>query len=212
MPPKKKPEAKKPTAKKSATKKPAAKKTAARKKPAAKKPAAKVQKPAAAVAGDEPGFLGALKATPGDLTAHLAYADWLDEQNRPTCAVVLRAWVEFARVPVSATGMDQVNEAYRAYQGSLLQQDADWIEAMDKVRRWISKPVAEKIVRLCIQDVYGTEPAASWAVSVTPCFFDDRWHGGYTGEQTKDGKTATRSGAFYVTQIVGSPDGHVTTV
>src|SRR4051794_1792068 len=88
---------------KPATKKPAPKKPAAKKKPSAKP--AKVSAPVAA--GDEAAFLAAIKSTPDDLTAHLVYADWLDEQKRPTCAAALRAWVEFVRVPVTEAGMPQ---------------------------------------------------------------------------------------------------------
>jgi uncharacterized protein (TIGR02996 family) len=159
--------------------------------------------------GDEQGFLDALERAPADLAAHLAYATWLAERGHTSRAEALRAWVAFLRVPFSAAGLPEVTAAYRAYQGSLYQKDAEWIEALEKVRRWISQSLAEKIVRISIGDVFGAAAAEAWAVKVTPCLFDDRWSGGYEGEETKDGVVRQRKGTFFVNQIVGSGSGHV---
>ncbi len=40
--------------------------------------------------GDEKGFLAAIKKTPGDATARGAYADWLEEHDRPYEAALQR--------------------------------------------------------------------------------------------------------------------------
>jgi uncharacterized protein (TIGR02996 family) len=201
MPPrKKKPAAKKPAS----AKKPAAPKAA--KKTTAKKTAAKPKLSAA-----EQGFRAAIKKAPDDLTAHLAYADWLAEQNHGSRAAALRAWAEFVRIPVTAVGMKAVIAAYHAYRDSLKLKDAEWIEAVEKVRLWLPVPLAEKVVRVCLDDLYGPGEAVAWTVDVSPCFFDDRWSGGYRGEVTDKGKATRREGAFYIDQITGSVSGHVTT-
>lgn len=51
----------------------------------------KATKPAAPLAeGEEVGFLLALRKTPDDRTVHAAYADWLEEHERPYEAAVHR--------------------------------------------------------------------------------------------------------------------------
>src|SRR5262245_16721475 len=161
MPSKKKPTSKKTTAKKP----PASAKRVTKKSPAGKsanaKSKAKVKVPPlppSAIPADEQGFHTAIKNTPDDLTVHLVYADWLAEHGHESRATVLRAWTELVRTPVAA-GMSQLLGVYQRYQDTLLQKDAEWIEAMEKLRRWISRPIAEKIVRVFIDSVFGRAPA-----------------------------------------------------
>jgi uncharacterized protein (TIGR02996 family) len=207
MPPrKKKPEPTQPAPKAAAKKnpgKPAARKTSpADPTPVAGMPALIFQ-PTAGQA-----LLAAIKKYPDDLTTHLVYADWLAEHNQETRAAALRAWAELVRIPFRADTAPRVLAALRAYWESLLEEDARWLEAMERVRPWIPRPLAEKIVRVCLDDVYGPAAAEAWAVEVTRCFFDDRWHGAYKG-QTENGKTTARSGAFFVNQLTGRLSGHV---
>ncbi len=192
---------------KAKTMRPAAKKTAPKKagpKPATKKPPAK-PKPSAT----EQGFLTSIKKAPDDLTAHLAYADWLAEQNQGSRAAALRAWAEFTRIPVTEVGMKGVVAAYHNYRDSLKLKDAEWIDALEKVRPWIPVPLAEKIVRVSLDDAHGAAEAVSWTVDVSPCFLDDRWSGGYRGELEQNGKTTRQSGAFFINQVTGNCSGHV---
>src|SRR5262249_31705221 len=138
------------------------------------------------------------------------YADWLAEHRQETRAAALRAWVEFVRIPFRADTAPQVLAALQAYWASLLQEDARWLEAMEPLRPGIPRRGAATIVRVCVDDVYGTAEAEAWAVEVTRCFFDDRWHGEYKGETTQNGKTTPRKGAFFVNQLTGHLSGHVT--
>jgi uncharacterized protein (TIGR02996 family) len=208
------PTPKKKPAPKKATMKAAAKKTAPKK--AVKKTAPKKAKPAPPPTYQftpaERGFIAAIKKAPDDLTAHLVYADWLAEQNQGSRAAALRAWAEFVRIPVTAVGMKGVVAAYHNYRDALKLKDAEWVEAMEKVRPWIPVPLAEKIVRVCLDDMYGVPEPSAWAVNVSPCFFDDRWSGGYKGEAAHQGKLTRRSGAFYIDQVTGSVSGHVSSL
>src|SRR5689334_4588438 len=95
---------------------------------------------------DEQGFLNSIKKSPDDLTTHLAYADWLVEHEHKSRSDVLRAWIGLIQAPLSAADMPRALEAYKAYRNSLYQKDGEWITAMDEIRPWITKPVAEKIV------------------------------------------------------------------
>ena len=149
-------------------------------------------------------FLAAIKKATGDLTAHLAYADWLAEQNQGSRAAALRAWAEFIRIPVTEVGMKGVVAAYHNYRDSLKLKDAEWIDALEKIRPWIPTSLAEKIVRVCLDDARGAAEAATWTVDVSPCFLDDRWSGGYRGELEADGKKTRQSGAFFIDQITGN--------
>src|SRR5262245_51308982 len=97
MPPRKKKPAQPKPAPKPAAKKAGRKKPAARGKPASPKPAARAGA-LAFKATDEQGLLAAIRRSPDELTAHLAYADWLTEHDQPTRAAALRAWVAFTRI------------------------------------------------------------------------------------------------------------------
>ena len=196
-------------------KKPAPKKTMKSAAKQTKSKRAKTARPAAKtpakekLSAAERGFRAAIKKHPDDLTAHLAYADWLAEQNQGSRAAALRAWAEFVRIPVTAVGMKGVVTTYYTYRDSLKMKDGEWIEAMEKVRPWLPRALTEKIVRVCVDDLYGPAEAVAWAVDVSPCFFDDRWSGGYRGELTDNGKTTRREGAFYIDPVTGSVSGHV---
>jgi uncharacterized protein (TIGR02996 family) len=199
--------------KKAAPMKAAAKKTTPKK--AVKKTAPKKAKPVSPTyqfTTAERGFLAAIKKDAGDLTAHLVYADWLAEQNQGSRAAALRAWAEFIRIPVTAVGMKGVVSAYHNYRDALKLKDSEWVEAMEKVRPWIPVPLAEKIVRVCLDDMYGVAEPSVWTVNVTPCFLDDRWSGGYKGEAAHQGRLTRRSGAFYIDQVTGSVSGHVSSL
>src|SRR5688500_10673601 len=74
-------------------------------------------KPAPAASGalaptPEQAFRNAIHKSPDDLTAHLAYADWLTEHGQQTRAAALRAWVDFVRVRVAPGEMEEVREVY----------------------------------------------------------------------------------------------------
>lgn len=160
---------------------------------------------------EEQAFLVAIRKFPDDLTVHLAYADWLTEHNQEPRAAVLRAWVEFVRIPFRTDTAPDVLAAIHAYWASLQEKDARWLEAMERLRPWIPLRVAEKVVRVCLDDVYGPTRAERWTVDVTRCFFDDGWHGAYTGEAGENGKTTVRGGAFFISPLTGRPSGHITT-
>jgi uncharacterized protein (TIGR02996 family) len=217
MPSRKKPAAKTkpvahPPAASRATRKPTPRK--ATPKPAGKKQAAKLA-PAVSVGftpTPEQAFRNTIHKLPDDLTAHLAYADWLTEHGQPTRAAALRAWVDFVRVRVAPGEMEEVREVYLAYRHSLHEEDAAWIGSLDRLRKWIGKPLAEKMVRIQLTELHGMDAAVAWTVDVTRCVFDNRWHGSYRGDTQADGKTVRHSGAFFVDQIFGSVSGHVTSV
>lgn len=160
---------------------------------------------------DEQAFLSAIWNTPDNLTVHLAYADWLTEAGHEVRANVLRAWVEFVRIPFRADTAADVLDALQAYWATLIEWEIRWLEALERLRPWISRPVAEKVVRVCLADVYCPAEAAAWSVEVTRCFFDDRWHGAYRGEVVEKGGYRIRAGAFFVNPLTGRPSGHVTT-
>lgn len=160
---------------------------------------------------DEHTLLVAIRQFPNELTTHLVYADWLSEYRQESRAAVLRAWVEVVRLPYSAANGAAVLRALQGYWNSLLEEDARWLEAMERLRPWIPIPLAEKIVRVCIEDVYGPMEAETWEVEVTRCYFDERWHGAYKGLTLLKGRTRNRSGAFFINPISGRPSGHVTT-
>lgn len=159
----------------------------------------------------EQAILASIKKYPNELTTHLVYADWLTEHQQETRAAALRAWVEFVRAPFRADTAPEVLTALHTYWASLLEQDARWLEAMNRLRPWIPHGVAEKIVRVCLDDVYGPTEAETWAVEVTRCFFDERWHGAYKGQAEENGRKVTRNGAFFINPLSGRPSGHVTT-
>jgi uncharacterized protein (TIGR02996 family) len=166
---------------------------------------------------DEQGFLDAIKKAPDDLTAHEAYADWLAEHERDSHAAVVCAWVALVRVQVT-DGISGVAEAYRAYRKSLYERDREWIELLDSVRLWTSKAVAEKIVRVFIGEVFGSVPAETWSVNISPRtpdetwqegIIDGQWQGTYHGDFEKDGQVTRRIGEFNVHGIIGSGFGYV---
>ncbi len=163
-----------------------------------------------AFTSDEQPFIDAIKAGIDDLAAHLAYADWLDEHDRPDHAAVLRAWVALVRLPVTVEGMDEHFAAYNAYRKTLWDDLAPWVEAVERVRKWIPKPVAEAVFRLYLNEHYGDVPSVTWPVDVSRCFFDNRWSGEYKGTlQSADGQTVAYEGTFFLDQIFGHCSGHV---
>jgi uncharacterized protein (TIGR02996 family) len=52
---------------------------------------------------DEAGFLSAIRQTPADDTARLVFADWLDEQDDPTC----KTKAEFIRLELQIAGTSE---------------------------------------------------------------------------------------------------------
>src|SRR5262245_58609739 len=115
---------------------------------------------------DERPFLDGIRAAPDDLDSHLVYADWLDERGYGDRAAALRAWVTLVRLPVTIAGMDEHFAAYNAYREALGEEEAEWIEAVERVRPWIPKAVAEAIFRLALNEQHGDEPSVSWSMEV----------------------------------------------
>jgi len=159
---------------------------------------------------DEQALLVAIRQFPNELSTHLVYADWLSEFRQESRAAVLRAWVEFVRWPYSAKTGAAVLQALHGFWHTLQEPDQRWLEAMERLRPWIPLPVAEKIVRVCIADVYGSMEAETWKVEVTRCFFDERWYGAYSGLTVKNGRTLKCRGAFFINPLSGRPSGRVT--
>jgi uncharacterized protein (TIGR02996 family) len=59
---------------------------------------------------DEAGFLSAIRESPPDDTARLVFADWLDEQDDPTCktkAAFIRLELQLAEAPEDAPGRSE---------------------------------------------------------------------------------------------------------
>lgn len=158
---------------------------------------------------DEQAYLDAIKASPEDQAAHLAYADWLDAQGRGFHAAALRNWTNFVREPLMAAGGGPVRQAYYAYRHALYREDSDWIEAVDGVRRWIGKRVAEKMARLFLEDCYGITAALTWTIKVERCMFDERWSCKYEGTIETDHAAIRQKGTVFIDQIFGSNSGHV---
>lgn len=66
---------------------------------------------------DERAFLKAIQEQPGDETARLVYADWLDENGKPRHAIYLRAVAEIRK---------QTQEIDKIRHGI----DGDWLESI----------------------------------------------------------------------------------
>lgn len=158
---------------------------------------------------EETPFIEAIRQAPTNLNLHLDYADWLSEKGFDSRADVLRAWVVFMQVPCPDAGFTEIDAVYRTYQNSLLQKDADWIYAIDAVRKWINPTLATKILHIFIGDVFGKVPMKTWLVKVNRCIFDDRWSGDYEGDLLIEGQPQKRTGTFYINPITGTGSGHV---
>lgn len=164
-------------------------------------------------APDEQPFLDAIRAAPDDLTTHLVYAEWLDDHGHRDRGAALRAWAALVRLPITLAGMDEHFEAYNDYREALVAEEAEWIEAVERVRPWVPKPLAEAIFRLLLNEQYGDEPSVTWSLTVSGCLFDNRWSGQYAGTLADaSGQPVEYEGRFFLDQITGHCSGHVTRV
>lgn len=76
---------------------------------------------------DEAGFLSAIRQTPADDTARLVFADWLDEQDDPTCktkAAFIRLELQMAEAPEQNLNR---TEAIRTLETLATQLEPGWL-------------------------------------------------------------------------------------
>lgn len=76
-------------------------------------------------------FLRAILANPAELTAWLAYADWLDEHAQPVRAEFVRLQVQFTAASVSDTERHRMAARLEALRPKL---DPNWVAVFDRPR------------------------------------------------------------------------------
>jgi uncharacterized protein (TIGR02996 family) len=113
---------------------------------------------------DEVAFLLTLAATPDDYTAHLVYADWLQEQHDPG-SECLRAWVELVQHPYSDATWRELSSLFDRFRFTLQAAEPEWVTLVGEARLWVPQKLAETAVRLYLRVRDGRKLERQWIAS-----------------------------------------------
>ena len=113
---------------------------------------------------DEVAFLLTLAATPDDYTAHLVYADWLQEQDDPG-SECLRAWVDLVQHPYSDATWRQLSSLFDRFRITLQVADPEWVTLVGETRQWVPQKLAETAARLHLRVRHGRKADRQWIVA-----------------------------------------------
>jgi uncharacterized protein (TIGR02996 family) len=113
------------------------------------------------VVDDEVAFLLTLAATPDDYTAHLVYADWLQEQDDPG-AECLRAWVELVQHTYDDSTWRQLSVLFDRYRAALHAAEPEWVTLVGEARPWVPKKLAVTAARLYLRARHGRKADRQW--------------------------------------------------
>src|SRR5262245_49557717 len=93
------------------------------------------------------GFFPAMAAEPDDMAIALVYADWLEERGDPQ-AELLRVWSELRAVSYSEETFGRIQTLAARYRELADRADSKWLAQVGRVRAWIGRESAEKLVRV----------------------------------------------------------------
>jgi uncharacterized protein (TIGR02996 family) len=92
-------------------------------------------------------FIAAIASAPGDPSAELVYADWLEERG-DAGAAALRLRAVLLAAEYSEADFRRIAELAAQYRGVLAPLDPAWVGRVGRARPWVSKRLAGTLVRV----------------------------------------------------------------
>jgi uncharacterized protein (TIGR02996 family) len=151
---------------------------------------------------DEAVFVLAIAAAPDDTAASLAYADWLQACGDRR-AELLRLWSELFVVPYGEATFGRIHDLATRYREQVSQADPNWLVRLGRVRAWVSRGVAEKLVRVYLRVHHGRKEDRQ-RIGFQSWPWGDEWHMYYWRQPPSHKQTSWRGKSWlWVNKVSG---------